>query len=300
VARVGAVSLLLLALLAAAVVSAEDLAGGDHTAETVASRSYPALRAVSELQQPRLPQKVPVVFPGPAAVQSARAFARARRGRVAFAVAAAGDAIAGYAFDQPYASASLSKAMILVAYLGRAGGLSGGEAASLDAMIRVSDNDSASQLFRRIGPGAVREVARRAGLKSFSIDGDWGAARMTAADQVRFFLAIDRLLPAAPERNHARYLLSHIAPFHSWGIPQVARPRGWRAYFKGGWRPDSSGQIVHQAALLERGRRRLALAVLTHGSPSEKYGQETVRGIAERLLGEAARPGELIPVVALG
>jgi hypothetical protein len=71
-------------------------------------------------------------------------------------------------------------------------------------------------------------------------------------------------------------------------------------FFKGGWRPDPSGQLVHQAALLERGLRRIAIAVLTDGSPSEKYGRETVRGIAERLVGEAARPGTLMPIKSLG
>jgi hypothetical protein len=41
---------------------------------------------------------------------------------------------------------------------------------------------------------------------------------------------------------------------------------------------------VHQIARLERGRRELALAVLTDGQPTMDYGIESVRGIAERLL----------------
>jgi beta-lactamase class A len=301
VLRVGAVTSIGLALLAVALVATEGPAGGDDPAETAASRVYPALRAVSELGPDGLPEQQARVFPGPAAVQAARAFARTRRGKVSFAVGDGRGNIAGQAFDETYASASLVKAMILVAYLDRAGDeVSDNELASLDAMIRVSDNHSATQLFRRIGPEAVRDVARRADLKSFSIDGDWGAARVTAADQVRFFLAIDRLLPAARRRSYARYLLSHVAPSHAWGIPQAARPRGWQAFFKGGWRPDSSGQLVHQAALLERGSRRIAIAVLTDASPSEKYGRATVKGIAERLLGDAARPGELVPIKSLG
>jgi hypothetical protein len=292
VLRVGAVSLVGLTLLASALISSEGHAGREGTVQLVAARSYPPLRSVGELG-------TGTALPGPAAVRSARAYARARRGNVAFAVAEARGDIAGQAFDQPYASASLVKAMILIAYLARAGSVSPGETASLDAMIRVSDNHSATRLYRRIGPKAVRAVARRAGLKSFSVGGDWGAARVTAADQVRFFLAIDRLLPSPRRRDYARYLLSHVASFHAWGIPEVARPRGWRAFFKGGWRPDSSGQLVHQAALLERGSRRIAIAVLTEGGPSEKYGQGTAKGIAERLLG-GARPGELVPLRLLG
>lgn len=251
-----------------------------------------------------LPEQQSRRFPAPAAVRAARAYAAKRKGRVAFAIGDSGTDISGQAFDQPFKSASLVKAMILVAYLDRAErhghGLSPAEIARLDAMIRVSDNYSATVLYRRLGPEALRAIARRAGMKSFKVGGDWGAARMTAADQVRFFLSIDRLLPAARRRNYALYLLSHVAPFHAWGIPQAARPRGWRVFFKGGWRPDRSGQLVHQAALLERGGRRIALAVLTDGSPSESYGHATIRGIAQRLLGRAATPGALVSIKSLG
>jgi len=317
VARVGAITILVLAALALLLASTEGLAGGADPAQSVAARLYPPLRSVPDLGKPgggetdagaglypALRQPQSLVFPGPAAVQAARAFAARRRGRVAFAVADARGGIAGRSYERPYASASLSKVMILVAYLDRAErtgrGLSPREVSRLDAMIRVSDNFSASQLFHRLGPEALRDVARRAGLRSFAVDGDWGAMRITAADQARFFLSIDRLLPAPRRRNYARHLLSHVAPFHAWGIPRAARRRGWRVFFKGGWRPDGSGQLVHQAALLERGPRRITIAVLTDGSPSEKYGHETIRGIAERLLGNAARPGVLVPIRSLG
>jgi beta-lactamase class A len=280
--------------------SAEALARRDGSQPP---RGYPALRAVGDLGRPLRDPRA-LVFPGPAAVRAARSYAATRQGRVSFAVGDARGDIAGQAFDRPYPSASLSKAMILVAYLYRAErsgkGVSPLEVSRLDGMIRVSDNYSASWLFRRLGPRALAAIARRAGLRSFSVDGDWGAARLTAADQVRFFLAIDRLLPEPRRRNYARHLLSHIAAFHSWGIPQVARPHGWRVFFKGGSRPDGSGQLVHQAAVLERGPRRIAIAVLTDGSPSEKYGHGTIRGIAERLLGRAARPGVLVPIKSLG
>ncbi|MFL5865912.1 MAG: serine hydrolase, partial [Thermoleophilaceae bacterium] len=196
--------------------------------------------------------------------------------------------IAGQDFDERFASASLSKAMILVAYLYRAARshqkLTPAEIAWLAEMIRVSDNFSTSALFKRLGPEPIRQVAKRAGMRSFSIGNDWAGARVTAADQARFFLAIDRLLPAS-QRSFARYLLEHVASFHSWGIPEAARPLGWRVYFKGGWRPDAHGELIHQAALLERGARRIAIAVLTSAGPSERYRQETIRGIARRLLG---------------
>jgi hypothetical protein len=46
-------------------------------------------------------------------------------------------------------------------------------------------------------------------------------------------------------------------------------------------------------ALLRRGRRRLAVAILITSSPSHAYGKETLRGIAARLLrglGPDSRP----------
>jgi Beta-lactamase enzyme family len=329
VALGGAVTAVLAGALAIGLVAAEGLAGGqEETAParligTAGSGVYPSLRTVGDLGAPgdsttdagvgvypALSEPQALTFPGPAAIRAARDYAATRRGRVSFAVADARGGIAGQAFDEPYRSASLIKAMILVAYLDqveRTGqGLTEADVARLQAMIRVSDNDSTSTTFRRLAPGALTRLARRAGMRSFAVDlSHWGGSQVTAADQVRFFLALDRLLPAQRRRRYARELLSHVASFHAWGIPRVARPR-WRVFFKGGWRQGGSGEIVHQAALLERGPQRIAIAVLTDGNPSEVYGRATIRGIAARLLragdraASAARAGTLSPIARLG
>jgi hypothetical protein len=111
---------------------------------------------------------------------------------------------------------------------------------------------------------------------------------------------------APSQRKFARYILSAVEAQQSWGIPAAARPR-WHTFFKGGWRPGGRGDLVHQGALLENGHRRIAIAVLTDGNPSEKYGHATVRGIAQRLLRRAPKapasprvePGRLSPLQAL-
>jgi Beta-lactamase enzyme family len=327
VARVGGVTALAACALAIALAGAEGLAGGQAEAPSIRpirpaqSDLYPSLRTVRELGgpggattdagvgvYPALSEPQALSFPRPVAIEAARAYAAKRRGRVSFAVADARGGIAGRGLGRRYQSASLVKAMILVAYLDQvdrtARELSKDDRARLAAMIRVSDNDSASTTFRRLRPWALDRVARRAGLRSFAVfPADWGSTRVTAADQARFFLSLDTIPSSPDRRRYARHLLSSIASAHSWGIPRAARPR-WRVFFKGGWRKGRSGELVHQAALLERGSRRVAIAVLTDGNPSQRYGEKTVRGIAERLLrgrrpADRVRSGTLSPITSL-
>lgn len=169
---------------------------------------------------------------------------------------------------------------MLVAALRRAGGERLGEADRrlLRPMITTSDNDAAGAVYSRVGGEGLRRVARAAGMRRFADVGHWAGARITAADQARFFLRIDRLVPAA-HRRYARKLLSSIVTSQRWGIPRAARHARAKVFFKGGWRNG----ITHQVALLERGRR-LALAVLTSNSPSMAYAEETIERIASRVL----------------
>ena len=111
--------------------------------------------------------------------------------------------------------------------------------------------------------------------------GVWGRSRIPASDQARFFQRIDRLLPRR-HHVHAMVLLRTIVASQRWGIGRV-RPAGWRLYFKGGW-GSGTGLVDHQVALLQRGGRRISIAILTAGNPSHDYGKRTLRGIAARLL----------------
>jgi hypothetical protein len=242
------------ALAAAPAASADD--GNRHTPVRVASR---------------------LVAPG--GVARARAWARGRAGVPAFAVLDQDGHLRGLRLRARYPSASVVKAMLLVAALRRAGRqpVPAGERALLDPMIRVSDNEAAEAVYAQVGAAGLYAVARRAGMRDFSVPVLFGA-QLTAADQARFFLRIDKLVPRR-QRAYARALLSSIVPAQSWGIAPVARRRGYRVFFKGGWRTA----ITHQAALLERNGRRVALAVLTR-SPRMAYGEATIAGIASRVL----------------
>jgi hypothetical protein len=152
-------------------------------------------------------------------------------------------------------------------------------------MIVVSDNAAASNVYARVGAGALHRIARAAGMTRFSVGGNWADARLTAHDQARLFLQIDRLAPRR-HRGYLRGLLAGIVPSQRWGIAPVAEARGFDIMFKGGWRIG----IFHQVALLERDGRRVALAILTSGT-DHGYGRDTQAGIASRVLARAlSRP----------
>ena len=217
----------------------------------------------------------------PVRIARAQGFARRRMGVVAFTVLEKNERPRGLRRTVRFRSASVVKAMLMVAVLRRAGRhrLREVKRSLLHRMITASDNDAASALYARVGGPGLRRVARAAGMRKFVDVGHWAEAWITAADQARLFLRIDRLVPRA-HRRYARKLLSSVVRLQRWGIARVARRRHMKVFFKGGWRTG----ILHQAALLERGHGRLALVVLTSGSPSEAYARETMERIAVRVL----------------
>ena len=269
---------------------------GDGTVDSGAG-VYPALTASDRL-----------VAPDAAAVREAARWMAGRSGRNAFAVVDERGGVSGVDPHERFLSASLTKAMILVAFLRRLERTreepSRFELLSLGYMIRLSDNASADSIFRRVGGEGLRELARSAGMRDFRMAEDWANATVTPADQARLFVGLERLVPQR-FLPLARELLETVSPLHSWGIPRAARP-GWRTFFKGGWRPEAGAEVVHQAALLESGSRRLGLAVMTGEDPSKLYGERTIEGVARRLLaggepttlprGRGLDPGELAPI----
>jgi hypothetical protein len=178
--------------------------------------------------------------------------------------------------------------MLLLAYLNRLVGehkpLTADHEAYLDSMIRVSDNEAATVIYGHVGDRRLQELADQAHMTDFHISGNWGTARITAADQANFFARTDELTPSKYE-GYARSLLSSIVARQSWGIPTVSRPE-WFTMFKDGWLTSKRGSLVHQVARLEQGQLSLAIAVLTDGNPSDAYGRETITGVAARLLHE--------------
>ncbi len=210
-----------------------------------------------------------------------------RDGYNAFAVVDSSGHEFGLNAHRTYVSASVTKSMLLVAYLRALAAdhdtLGPSSEHLLYPMIHVSDNGAASAVWRRVGDDGLMSVARAAGMHDFSLGANWANESMSPADMARFFYMMDSLIPRR-FRGYARDLLSGIDPDESWGIPAAARP-SWRVYFKGGWRLTGDGQLVSQVGRLERRGRRIAIAVMTVEDPSMEYGEETIENVTSRLVG---------------
>lgn len=228
-------------------------------------------------------------YPASASVRRAVRFLDGRVGQTSFAVVDSDGEVEGARVHQPFPSASVVKAMLLVAYLrygppARQREVDAASDALLYPMIHTSDNNAATAVLGIVGDGGVERVAREARMTDFAPSGTWwGLTQITAADQARFFYDIDRLVPRR-FATYARRLLSGIAPEQSWGVPSVARP-AFSVYFKGGWLPKRG--LVHQVARLERRGRAFSVAVLTDGDPSMAYGEATIEGVTQRLIGRS-------------
>jgi len=272
---------------AAAAAAVACAVGGSAAAAAAAAAAQnpapaPATRPATAAQDAQ-PQTLAAWRPG---VRAARAYAARRPGVVAFAVRTP-TRVFGVRTTRPYASASVAKAMLLVAYLSRgsvrARPLTRADRALLGPMIRWSSNPAANAVWTRVGgDAALAQVARRAGMRRFRPGGPvWGRSRIDARDQTRFFLRIDRLTPPR-HRAYAMQLLRTIVRGQRWGVGKAV-PRGWEVHFKGGW-GSGSGAVNHQVALLTRGRLRISVAVLTAANGSHVAGEVTLRGVFRRLL----------------
>jgi hypothetical protein len=229
---------------------------------------------------------IPVAaYPSPGAIAAAASFLNARVGRTSFAVVDSQGRLAGVRLREHFQTASVVKVMMLVAYLQMLSDhhrrLTAADTSLLYPMIHVSDNNAASAVLAIVGGRALARVARESGMSDYAPGvGWWAFTQTSAADQARFFFALQRLIPTQ-FYGYARGLLSGIEPSQSWGIPSVARPR-WQVFFKTGALPSVG--LFNEVGRLERGGVAFTLAVLTTGNPSMAYGEQTIAGVAAALL----------------
>jgi hypothetical protein len=116
-------------------------------------------------------------------MRAAVAYARTRVGDIAFAVRTA-DRFYGYRPDHVEWSASVVKAMLMVAHLDRPAvadrPLSSRDNSLLSPMITASDNGAADQVDEIVGSGGLDALARRVGMTHFqAVAPVWGETHIT-------------------------------------------------------------------------------------------------------------------------
>jgi hypothetical protein len=228
---------------------------------------------------------------------AAERYAQTRSGTITFAVVDEAGRLHGYHARDVAPSASVLKAMLLVAYLRRPDvrgrELDPWERDLLAPMIQRSDNAAASRMVGLVGEARLDALAKAAGMEHFRLHWPiWGQSEITPRGQALFFHRIDRLVPAR-HRRYAMHLLATVVPSQRWGVGSV--PHGlWSLYFKGGW-GSGTGLVDHQVALYRAGGERFSLALFTRFDPNHEYGKETLRGLATRLLRGVPVPGGGLP-----
>ncbi|HWC25136.1 MAG TPA: serine hydrolase [Solirubrobacteraceae bacterium] len=185
-------------------------------------------------------------------------------------------------------SASITKAMILIAVTqhARARALTAQERELAAAMIRRSDNQAANALFARVGAHAVAAVARRAAMTRFELvrrkqaAGGFilGSSRVSAVDQARLFVRIERLT-AARHRAFAMRQLENVEGAGRFGVLNAGLNAQLRS--KGGWRPEEDGGwTVNQAAQITIGEQSYGFAVVLGAQQTFETGAAQIAAVA--------------------
>jgi hypothetical protein len=270
-------------------VAAWALAAGPVVGEAPSAKDQSSTRTAEGAAPQTSTSKPPrAAYPSRMAIAAAVRYLNGRTGRTSLAVVDSSGRLSGIRLRAHFQSASIVKVMFLTAFLQRLHadrrGVSALDRSLLYPMIHESDNDAASAVLDRVGRAAVARVAREAGMRDYAPGvGWWAFTQTSAADQARFFIAIERLIPRA-FWPYARGLLAGIEPEQSWGVPEVARPR-WQVFFKTGALPSEG--LFNETARLERPGVTFTVSVFSTGGPSQAYGEETMRGVGERLLAGA-------------
>ncbi|MFJ8981931.1 serine hydrolase [Streptomyces sp. NPDC102282] len=192
--------------------------------------------------------------------------------------------------DGTYDTASIVKVDILAALLLLAQDedreLSGAEQAYAEAMIRRSDNTSATELLKVVGGEEGLDAANeRLGLTGTKAVHAWGLTQTTAADQVRLLRAVtggDSVL-SADSRAYLAGLMGQVEADQRWGVSAA----GTGAVLKNGWMPRTTTGLwdINSIGSVESGGHTLLLAVLSRGHATKEAGIALVESVAEAAAG---------------
>ncbi|MEU9359639.1 serine hydrolase [Streptomyces sp. NPDC048301] len=275
------------ALLTTAVLLSGSAAGGAFLVGRSPDGTSAAVAAVSSASSPpaaAVPSEEPEVDLD---AELARSLATLADGAdVSVAVLDTGSGARAVYGDDTYDTASIVKVDILAALLLRAQDedreLSGAEHAYAEAMIRRSDNASATALLRAVGGEEGLDAANgRLGLTGTTAAHAWGLTQTTAADQVRLLEAVDGTdSPLSKDsRAYLTELMGEVEEDQRWGVSAA----GTGAVLKNGWMPRTTTGLwdINSIGRVERGGHTLLVAVLSRGHATKEAGVALVESVAE-------------------
>jgi hypothetical protein len=200
--------------------------------------------------------------------------------------------------------ASITKSMILVAYLNQVDSGQIGQAQytsdqnDLTAMIEQSDDAASNRIFSHLSgaQAAIQAVATTAGMSGFKYDASdplyaLGQSQITANDFAKFFSQIDQLLPTTPAlKTFGLNLLSSIT--QQVGLLQANLPG--TVYSKEGWKPEPGATnpfgkegapyIVNQAAQFSDSSTKYGIAVTVAGTADQASGEAIIKNVVSALV----------------
>jgi hypothetical protein len=149
-------------------------------------------------------------------------------------------------------------------------------------MIEDSLDSAANTLWGELGPDAVGNVERQAGMTSTvpATNGVWGATITSALDRVDMMRSLvePNAVLSDSSRSYVLNLMENITPSQDWGATGGVPP-GVTVALKNGFAVISGWQINTEGWVSGDGRNYL-IGVLTNGNPSENYGIDTVDAIS--------------------
>ncbi|MFI6123516.1 serine hydrolase [Streptomyces sp. NPDC051064] len=278
-------------LTAAAVLLAGSAAGGAYLVARSPDDAHAAVAAVSSASSPSAttgPSEEPEVDLD---AELAEALAPLADGADVSVAVLDTESGAGAVYgDGAYDAASIVKVDILAALLLKAQDedreLNGAEQAYAEAMIRRSDNTSATELLKVIGGEEALDAANgRLGLTGTQATHAWGLTQTTAADQVRLLEAVsgtDSELSAA-SRAYITELMGQVEADQRWGVSAA----GTDAVLKNGWMPRTTTGLwdVNSIGRVESGGHTVLVAVLSRGHATKEAGIALVESVAKTAVG---------------
>ena len=144
-------------------------------------------------------------------------------------------------------------------------------------MIKRSDNDAASTLWRRTG--GITTSMSTFGLTSTrqGAGGDWGETVTTAEDQLRLLTRL--AAGAVAGSDYALSLMANVASDQDWGVSAASKD-GERTALKNGWYPLSTGWIINSLGRITDADTDLLLVILSRGHSSHSSGIRAVEEVA--------------------